>query len=66
MLGIDLYYKNTILFQHASLNSINILISMEGVYIKNTYKRDNYLQNYYGFTWILFFLNEVNVVAFFA
>ena len=30
---------HTILFQHASPNSINMLISMEGVY-KNTYKRE--------------------------
>ena len=47
-------YILTILFQRASPNSINMLISMEGVY-KNTYERDNYLQNYYDFTLILLF-----------
>ena len=47
-------YIHSVLFQHASPNSINMLISMEGVY-KNTYKGDNYLQNYYDFTLILLF-----------
>ena len=41
---IYIHTVHTILFQHARPKSISMLISMEGVY-KNTYKRDNYIQN---------------------
>ena len=58
-------YIHTTLFQHANPNSISILISMEGGY-KNTYKRDNYLQNYYDFAWILLFFTRGQCCCFFC